>query len=108
MKKTILWLVGIAVGFTPSVAAARGPVERENVNVLPEDRVTGISQAEQHVENQRALEALRQAQAQTNSGVRDHGKGVGKGKGQGGQHRSEQGNAHAGPKASTQQQQSAQ
>ena len=98
MKRTILWLVGIAVVFLPGMASARGPVEREDVNVMPEDHVTGISQAEEHVKNQNALDALIQAQAHTNSGIRDQGKGVGKGKGQGAEHRSEQGTAHAGPK----------
>ncbi len=94
----MVWFLGMAVGLTSGVAAAGGPVERENVNVLPEDHVTGISQAELHVKNQNALDALIQAQARTNSGIRDQGKGIGKGKGQGAEHRSEQGAAHAGPK----------
>ena len=100
-NKTMAWLVGIAVGLACGVAAAGEPTQRENVGVIPEDRVTGISQAEEHVKNQNALDALIQAQAHTNSGVRDQGKGVGKGKGKGAEHRSEQGTAHAGPKEKT-------
>ena len=94
-KHVVCGVIAFAIGCLAPVTSGAEPSPRaDDVRTLPEAR--GIDQAKLHVENQRAMDAL--MEAQNNGGVRDHGAGVGHGKGRGGEMRSEKGKEHAGPK----------